>query len=219
MRIEHLDIRTHQRKMPMKPTVGLPIWSLTTLGVALLMVGCGPKEANDGTPAPPPVSAPAPPQPLAGKPAEEASTYPGTEDGVKTLLAEFAKPGADHAALTKPLRPTKADLEAIFEADLAAKADVMYGPVWDSGQLVVAPKPGQTEVKIASATSEEINSGVGTATELPGGWREVAGKMKPGVRIYRFKFVEPGKGSGMAFDGLVYVNGNWRIVPKPWRAL
>jgi hypothetical protein len=135
------------------------------------------------------------------------------------MLAEFVKPGADHAALTKPLRPTKADLEAIFEADLADKADKMYGPAWDSGELVVAPKTGQTEVKVFSATSEEIKSGTGGAAELPGGWKDVAGKLKPGVRIYRFKFVEPGKDSGMAFDGLVYVNGNWRIVPKPWRAL
>jgi hypothetical protein len=39
------------------------------------------------------------------------------------------------------------------------------------------------------------------------------------LKIYRFKFVEPGKDLGMAFDGLIYVNGHWRIFPKPWRAL
>jgi hypothetical protein len=195
----------------MKRTTGLPIWSLTTLGIALLLAGCGPKEAGGGTPAPPT----SPTQPSG----DDASTYPGTEEGAKALLAEFVKPSADHAALTNSLRPTKADLEAIFDADLATKADAMYGPAWDSGKLVVAPKSGQTEVKIASATSEEIKSGTGAASELPGGWKEVAGKMKPGNRIYRFKFVKPGEDSGMAFDGLVFVNGNWRIVPKPWRAL
>jgi hypothetical protein len=197
--------------MPMKRKTGLRIWSLTTLGIALLLAGCGPRESDGGTPAPPT----SPTQPSG----DDASTYPGTEEGAKALLAEFVKPGADHASLTRPLRPTRADLEAIFEGDLAAKADAMYGPAWDSGKLVVAPKSGQTEVKIASATSNEIKSGAGAASELPGGWKDVAGKMKPDIRIYRFKFVEPGKDLGMAFDGLVFVNGNWRIVPKPWRAL
>ena len=28
---------------------------------------------------------------------------------------------------------------------------------------------------------------------------------------------EPGEELGMAFDGLTYVNGNWRIFPKPYR--
>jgi len=47
----------------------------------------------------------------------------------------------------------------------------------------------------------------------------VAAHLKPGLRIYAFKFVEPGQSLGMAYDGLVRVNGQWRIMPKPWRAL
>ena len=30
--------------------------------------------------------------------------------------------------------------------------------------------------------------------------------------------VKPGETLGMAFDGLAFVNGHWRIFPKPWRA-
>jgi hypothetical protein len=85
--------------------------------------------------------------------------------------------------------------------------------------MVVAPKAGQTEVKVFSATSDEMKAWSGNAAEFAGGWKDVATKLKPGLKIYRFKFVEPGKDLGMAFDGLMYVNGNWRIFPKPWRAL
>ena len=45
----------------------------------------------------------------------------------------------------------------------------------------------------------------------------MAAQIKPGLKVYRFKFVEPGEDLGMAFDGLVNVNGHWRIFPKPWR--
>ena len=149
-----------------------------------------------------------------------SAKYPGTEDGAKALLAEFVKPGADHATLSKALRPTKADYDAVFMPELAAKADAVYGPAWDGGQLVVAPKQGQTEVRVASATSDELKSWTGAAaTDFAGGWKDVGEQLKPGVRFYTFEFLEPGKDAGMSFDGLAYVNGNWRIFPKPWRVM
>ncbi len=147
------------------------------------------------------------------------SAYPGTEDGVKALLAEFAKPGADLPTLSKTLRPTKADYDAVFMPDLAAKADAVYGPAWDGGQLVLTPKAGQTQVLVKHATSEELMSGTGGATGFAGGWKDVGAQLKPGVTFYRADFVEPGHDLGMSFDGFAYVNGNWRIFPKPWRAM
>jgi len=151
--------------------------------------------------------------------ATAAETFPGTEAGATSLLKEFLKPGADHAALSKQLRPTSADYAAVFDADSSAKVAAVYDPAWEGGQMVVAPKAGQTEVKVFSATSDEMKSWSGNAAEFAGGWKDAAPKLKPGLKIYRFKFVEPGKDLGMAFDGLIYVNGNWRIFPKPWRAL
>jgi hypothetical protein len=151
--------------------------------------------------------------------ASAAETALGTEAGATSLLKEFLKPGADHAALSKQLRPTAADYAAVFEADVSGKVAAVYDPAWDAGQMIVAPKTGQTEVKVFSATSDEMKSWSGNAAEFAGGWKDVAPKLKAGLKIYRFKFVEPGKDLGMAFDGLIHVNGNWRIFPKPWRAL
>jgi hypothetical protein len=148
------------------------------------------------------------------------SKYPGTEAGARSLLGEFLKPGANHATLSKQLRPAKEDYAAVFVGDLAAKAESTYSPMWDQGQAVIAPKAGQTELLLSSATSEEIKNWTGkAATDFPGGYQKVGASLKPGLTLYRFKFVEPGKDLGMAFDGLVYVNNQWRIFPKPWRLL
>ena len=152
-----------------------------------------------------------------GAAAGDSKSYPGTDEGAEALLKEFLKPGADVAALSKQLRPAKADYDAVFQPELAAKADATYGPAWDAGQMVIAPKPGQTELKLFSATSDELKGWQGNAAEFPGGYKDVAAQLKPGVKIYRFKFVEPGQDLGMAYDGLAYVNGHWRIFPKPWR--
>ena len=178
---------------------------LSALALALALFGCGGDNSAGGA--------------NAGGTAASGK-YPGTEDGAKAMLAEFVKPGADHATLTKALRPTKADYDAVFMPELAGKADAVYGPAWDGGQMVVAPKAGQTEVRIASATSEELKSWTGAAaTDFAGGWKDVGAQLKPGVRFYTFEFLEPGKDAGMSFDGLAHVNGNWRIFPKPWRVM
>lgn len=173
---------------------------LVALALALALAGCGGSGGGGST-------------------TSSKSAYPGTEAGAKALLEEFVKPGADTATLSKSLRPTKADYDAVFMPDLAAKAEAVYGPAWDGGQLVVAPKAGQTQVLLGSATSDELKSWTGGASEFPGGWKDVGAQLKPGVTFYRFKFVEPGQDLGMAFDGLAYVNDNWRIFPKPWRAM
>jgi len=147
----------------------------------------------------------------------EASSHPGTEAGARELLSEFLKSGADHSALSKPLRPTTADYQAVFEADFARSAETTYAAAWDSGQMKIAPNPGQTELKLASATSEDLKNWNDKALAFPGGYKDVAAKFKDGLTIYRFKFVKPGEDLGMAYDGLIYVNRQWRIFPKPWR--
>lgn len=172
-----------------------------------LLLGCG-SPKPDGKDSPKPNGKDA----AGGKGAQ-----PGTEEGARALLQEFVKPGADHAALSKQLRPTKEDYAAVFKADFAKKAESTYGPAWDAGQVVVAPKAGQTEVRLGSATTDELKKGQGKAGEFPGGYKQVAGQFKDGLTVYYFKFVKPGETTGMAYDGLIHVNGNWRIFPKPFR--
>lgn len=145
------------------------------------------------------------------------SPYPGTEAGARKLLGEFLKSGADHAALTRPLQPTTADYLAVFEEDFARIAETTYAGAWKRGEMVIAPKPGQSELNLWSATSEDLKKWNDKAQPFPGGYKGVAVKFKDGLTIYRFKFVKPGEDAGMAYDGLLYVNGQWRIIPKPWR--
>ena len=148
-----------------------------------------------------------------------SADYPPTAEGAKALLKAFVQPGADWAALTKPLQPTTADYATVFEAPTAAKVQAMYDPAWKAGQLVIKPNPGQTEVLLDGVPTAEVRAWTAKAGEiLPGGWSKMQGEIKEGFTIYRFKFVEPGKTTGMAYDGLIHVNGQWRIFARAWRA-
>lgn len=156
------------------------------------------------------------------KPAAEApaaAVLQGNEEGARALLMQFVAPNADHLALTSSLRPTSNDYHAMFDAKSAAKIEAGQAKEWNSHKAVIKPKAGQTEVKLWSATGAELAKGSGNAKEFPAEYKKVGKHLQASVTFYRFKFVEPGKDTGTAYDGLSFVNGHWVIAPKPWRAL
>ncbi|MDB4998051.1 MAG: hypothetical protein JWM74_5483, partial [Myxococcaceae bacterium] len=104
-------------------------------------------------------------------------------------------------------------------AATAAKIDRVYSPEWDKGTFVVSARPGQTEVQMASATVTDLKAKNEKAKALPVPYAIVASHLVGTSTIYAFRFVEPGKNDGNTFDGLVYLNGHWVLIPKPWRGL
>lgn len=145
--------------------------------------------------------------------------FPGTQAGAKALLEAFLKPGADQAGMTKSLRPSLDDYDTIFVADAATNVKAKYEEQWNRNDYKITAKEGQTELLLWQATTEELRDGTVDAKQFPGGYKKIADKLKPGLTFYRFKFVKPGDKHGMAFDGLVYVNGHWVMVSKPYRAM
>lgn len=154
-----------------------------------------------------------------GAAAPVAPTPQGNEEGARALLTQFVAPNADHTALTRSLRPTGADYRVLFDAQTASKIEAAQAKDWDSNKAVIKPRPTQTEIKLWSATGSELVKGTGNAKEFPGDYKKVAKHLGPTVLFFRFKFVEAGKDTGTAYDGLAFVNGHWVIAPKPWRAM
>ncbi len=199
------------------------------LTLGLTLAACGSKEASPdpsatGKPAPTgaapgtgaaatPPATPAAPSKVDRKPTAEFS---GDEAGARKLLTRFLDPTADRKALTAALQPDPADYTTVFTPDLAPKLEAAAAKIWSSGEAV-SGKPGQTEVLLSSATTDDFKAWNDKADNFPGGYKKIVDKLQPGVVLYRWKFVEPGKKIGMAFDGLAFVNGHWAWFPKPWR--
>lgn len=169
-------------------------------------------------PADPTAPADAAGAPVTTDPPATAAAPQGGEEGARTFLGQFVAPNADHLALTRSLRPTSADYKALFDAKAASKIEAGQAKEWGSNKAVIKPKPAQTEVKLWSATGADLAKGAASAKEFPAGYKKVGKHLAPAVTFFRFKFVEPGKETGTAYDGLAFVNGHWVIAPKPWRA-
>ncbi|HEX7997220.1 MAG TPA: hypothetical protein VF528_02290 [Pyrinomonadaceae bacterium] len=151
------------------------------------------------------------------KGADPTAKFAGDFSGAQDLVMQFTQPNADYAALTRQLKPSKEDYKAIFATEeMASKAETTYESVWSSPDAVIKPKPGQTQFNVSSVSTENIKQGVGMG-DFPGGYKDAGDLFKPGLTLYKFEFKEPGAENGMAYDALVYVNGHWRFLPKPWR--
>jgi len=152
------------------------------------------------------------PEPIATSTGGSATGTKGDLAETRALLQKFLAPGADTAALTRTLEPAPGDYAAVFGAD-AAKAQAYYAKMWKDPKAEIRPNAGQTQLLLFGTTTDLVSSD----REFPGGYAKV--KLQKGLPIYRWKFVEPGKTLGMAYDGLVFVNGHFAFFPKPWRAL
>ncbi len=155
-----------------------------------------------------------------GGAAAVTAKFPGTKDGAKAMLGEFMKPEADRKKLTMELRPTKEDYRSFYSDEHAAtRAEAYFNKLWDSGDAVVAPKEGQTELRLFSATPKQLMEFDGDYADFPTAMISLADTLNPNLTLYAFKFVKPGEATGMAFEGLTHINGKWRLFPKPWRFL
>jgi hypothetical protein len=149
----------------------------------------------------------------------DLTKYPANEEGAKQLLSEFLKADSDKLALTAALKPRPEDYNAVFaNEEMSKKAQSYYEEMWKMmGSQPISPKAGQSSLLLVSATTDELKAGTGKSSEFPGGYKDAAANLKPGLTVYKWKFVKPGETLGMAFDGLYNVNGRWAIMPKPWR--
>lgn len=143
---------------------------------------------------------------------------PGTKAHAEAFLSQFLAPNADRVALTAALRPTEAEIRAVYQAPLADALVTMYDDMFQPG-VQIGPKQDQTDLLVWHGTTGSFRDGDPVLQDFPGGYGDVRHLMQGNYPIVRFKFVKPGEQLGMAFDGLIFINGRWVLMPKPWRAL
>jgi hypothetical protein len=143
---------------------------------------------------------------------------PGPSVDGRKLLRQFFAVDADFAALTAALRPTPQDVQAVYGEPLASRLIASYAKLFRPG-VEIKPKPEHDDMITLFTTTGKLKSGAPVLDEFPGGYKKVLPYIISDVPIGRFKFVRSGESLGLAFDGLIFVNDRWVLMPKPWRSL
>ena len=143
------------------------------------------------------------------------SGLPGGEDAAALQVVQALR---IYRAAPASLQPTSDDYRAVFDDSVAAKIEAVYDKLWEQ-PIIFDIDPEETEVELLSATTEDFKAETAAARKFPNGYKRVAEVLRPGVRIYLWRYTAPSEPRGTRFDGLVRVNGHWAWFPKPWRAL
>ncbi|MEM6263595.1 MAG: hypothetical protein AAGI38_13870 [Bacteroidota bacterium] len=154
-------------------------------------------------------------------PISAQTEYPPGEDGLRELLTHVMEANrSERRKITSALEPIERDFEKVFQGRFLVKAIARQHQIIRQGGYYFAPlRKEETRVHLWETTTEALLSYEGTALSFPGGYKELAPHLKPGLTLYYIKFTEPGAKYGSAFDMLIYVNGHWRYFPQPWLLL
>ncbi len=197
----------------------------TLLVVASAAAGCGGGGSASTAPASPP----------AGGASAPAPANPATADSLEKLFREIraARDGGEFAKaakLTRGLIPDETSARKALRdeaGDTAKKMAERYAsdpfPPDEKAASLLAGKPGQTEVKVHGATTEEIAAyadGSVPFREFPGGARTAAQKvLRAGLTFYEVEWLEPGKEEGMKYHLFFHDGSGWKMLGKVWQAL
>lgn len=136
------------------------------------------------------------------------------------LLARFLDPAqiAARPALIRGFRPQPDDYAKVFVGPAAERARAGYEVLWASPPDL-APRPGQTLLKVRVAMAEELGRGSPRGEAFPGGFEKIRQHLVPGNIWVAWRFFEPNAGGGMSYHGLVHLGGRFAWFPKPWKVL
>ena len=152
----------------------------------------------------------------------EITSFEGNKAGLTSLIATISTMNyRARLKYTRQMRPTKEEYSEVFvHSDFADKIFKYHKKLYHSNAFVIQPNlEGQSEILLWEVSQEDLKKYINDAVYFPGGYKEIAEEFNPDLLYYRFKYVQPGKHTGSAYDLIVYVSGKWRFFPRPWAAV
>lgn len=139
-------------------------------------------------------------------------------DSLDAVAEDFIRSSGDISTLLERLRPELTDFDDVYAADTVVAAVRHYDGYWLRPR-VIAPTRLQTTYRLTAVSTEELLAGTGATSTFPRGYRDVAPHLRPGLRLHRITFLEPGASFGIDLDCFVLLDGRWRLFPTPWFVL
>ncbi len=172
--------------------------------------------------------APEPDQESAVTPAPPPCNEDEAREQVTTLLEELKPlvlPVLESIALdqdgsaVRALLPRDGDYALAFNAELAEAAAAHYAEWWAEqfkGGLPGALEPG-SRIELHLSPAGMLGSENPLSRPFPNGYRQIAQWLDPRRIWVCWKFIPPGESSGIAMNGLVWLDDHWAWFPKPYR--
>jgi hypothetical protein len=119
----------------------------------------------------------------------------------------------------RELLPREDDYTLAFIGEAAAAAQAYYGSEWQR-QLAEGAGPSldpNSRIEAHLAPAGMLVSDNALSRPFPGGYREIADWLDPRRVWVCWRYLPPGADSGIAMNGLVWLDDHWAWFPKPFR--
>ncbi len=135
----------------------------------------------------------------------------------KPVLELFASDLSGRTALA--LKPHHDDYAKVFVDEMAEKALSAYKSIWSKDLDISYPSKDQSQLHIFIAPAGMLDLENELSKHFPLGYRSIAPILNPHRIWLAWKYMSIGQTSGLAFDGLVWLDDHWAWFPKPYRVL
>jgi hypothetical protein len=120
--------------------------------------------------------------------------------------------------LAATLQPRPGDYALAFQPGVADRARQAYHTTWSTPPRG-SPASVESRLVCHIATAGMLGHENALSRHFPGGYRAIAHLLQPQRAWVAWKLIEPGRSSGMAYDGLVWLDDHWAWFPRPYRML
>jgi len=117
------------------------------------------------------------------------------------------------------LAPRAADFDKVFVAEIVDTARRVYGELWAQPLHVQRPTAAPMEIRCFVAPAGMLADENELSFPFPQGYRAIAHWLVPERVWVAWKYLAPGQPTGLAHNGLVWVDDHWAWFPKPYQML
>ncbi len=122
-------------------------------------------------------------------------------------------------SLVATLRPRADDAARAFVASAAGIAQKAVEDAWARQTPRVRDMGAASRLQMHVAPAGMLCDENMLSRAFPGGYRQVSPLLNPHRVWVCWKYLAPGQSSGMAYDGMVWLDDHWAWFPKPYRLL
>lgn len=138
---------------------------------------------------------------------------------IAPLLARFADPSTDRAALVAELMPRSGDFAKAFRADIAPQVEQAFAALMQSGLPEIDPQPGQTQVSVHACPAGFLGQKNPLSAPFPSEYASLAPYLIRKRVWLVWHYTQPGATDGITYNGLVFLDDHWAWFPKPYQVI
>ena len=140
------------------------------------------------------------------------------------LVADAARPFVEAlhdpagVQLLSTLGPQPGAAARLFRAEVAEAAARAWSDSWRGVRALPRRSP-ESRLSLHACPAGLLRGPNLLSRAFPGGYREVAGLLRPERTWLCWSLSQQGQRSGISFDGLAWLGDRWVFCPRPWRIL